>query len=190
MIQDSPIGGSSLLYCARRTAALAATISSLVMVVAPAIAPASEPDPGLDQVLEHVATVRGLLEIRMKHEAPEYRFRVALDGKTLFDSGVNLLSIAATVPTDEAAQLVLVEDSGGGSACPAMFRVVDLGKRGTPVVTKEFGNCDSSVTVSGDAKRWVIRVGAGPGQEWVFMEGRLRGPRPASSKAQTGRFVR
>ena len=62
--------------------------------------------------------------------------------RVLADSAMLKVSIHAAMEAADGRSLVVLEMTPGGTACGAMYRVVELRFGKPPLITPEFGNCN------------------------------------------------
>lgn len=120
---------------------------------------------------DRLQTAKG--EVRVSETALSLGSEILLRAEGGFWSPVPRL--AAVAPNAAAAEVILIE-FGGGTACPATYRLLDL-QTSPPTLTREFGTCsdlpvlavtDGSVTVTMPSPR-------GPGR-WRYARGRAGRP--------------
>ena len=98
---------------------------------------------------------------------------VRVDGQKMFGSGSELpdLSIKGVW-----GNFVVIEEASGGTACPAIYRAIDLGSS-PPTVSADMGNCSDipKITVGGNSLSMAFPQQDGPDQVATFSAGKTAG---------------
>ena len=135
----------------------------------PAVAVADEP----------LATLAGPLTLLSREaERAEDGVVVLLNGKPILKDEMMLHStVAGRFPQDAPARVIVLGMGTGGSGCPLMLRLVDVGRK--PVyVSRSFGTCYDEVTVTQSRNGTVVIEQpniAGRGvSRWRYRNGALR----------------
>ncbi len=143
------------------------------------------------KVVKSVVTPQGKLQIVRYGSGDSAEFAVLLGDRTLVEPEARPIQVAATKSAKGKANLVLLRFPSKDKACPAHFRVADLGRGGEPRVSDEFGNCGARPRASASGGGWKLafaRSGKSAARTWIYSKGELReSGKKAGSKASASK---
>jgi hypothetical protein len=120
-----------------------------------------------DEITAHQSANGHVVEI-MKHQDDDYS--VLVDGKKVFASNNDMpdLSIKGVW-----GNFVVIEGDSGGTACPAIYRAIDL-SRSPPAVSDEMGNCSDipRTSLTGNTLSMTFPQQSGPDMIVTFSNGK------------------
>jgi hypothetical protein len=103
------------------------------------------------EAIDSVLTKAGTLAIVRFGEQTDMDLELHLNGKKVFDiTEAMQASFVAQFRMYAAGEVVVMSVSEGGSACPAQFQIIKIEDAGKVSVTKEFGDCGDSPTITLD----------------------------------------
>jgi len=76
-----------------------------------------------------------------------------------------------SIGTDKVA---LVEVASGGTACPATYVFITAKTSGTPVLSKEFGNCSDTPKIASKGDKITLKFPGNPPETWTYLNGNVR----------------
>jgi len=128
---------------------------------------------GAAEVRYEAATPAGAVQIV---EADFSDTRIVVDGAEVFRDTENLnVFFGGFFPDERSARYVLLQHNTGGTACPAVYRVLDLGGA-VPAVSPEFGTCSDVAEGRLDGAALTVSMPdmrTGKAKAWVYADGRL-----------------
>jgi hypothetical protein len=144
--------------------AAADAAASFVPEGAPAATPAGPADSAGYRIATRIPTYQGVVTIEQQGgpEDPDRprRFRVAVDGAAMLEDSTALdVSVYALSrsPALGMGTVVVLEAASGGTACPSLFRILELSDDAPPVLTDEFGDCSDIPAVAFDSGAVAVR---------------------------------
>ncbi|MBA5775998.1 hypothetical protein H2509_02535 [Stappia sp. F7233] len=124
---------------------------------------------------ETVDTLAGPVTVR---EIPEdFRVEISVAGQPLYyQDDSRTAYIAQTFEVYGAVGVVVVGFNSGGSACPVLYRIVDV-SQGAPNLSQQFGSCSDIPkfkVVKGSIQIDFPKYNEGSSERWVYSEGKLK----------------
>ena len=109
------------------------------------------------------------------------------DSLTATIRGTENASLHAYFSSSEIGDVAVLSVFGGGSACPAMFRIAYPDSSGKYVVTKEFGDCSDIPTIIFEEKKVTLKF---PGYAPLSAqsEPNFRSPPPTTYEFSNGKL--
>ena len=150
-----------LLSACRMEASPEGAAASFVPEDASAAAPT---DSAEYRIATRIQTYHGVVTIEEQGgpEDPDRprRFRVAVDGAAMLEDstaqGVSVYALSRS-PSLGMGMVVVLEAASGGTACPSLFRILELPGDAPPVLTDELGDCSDIPTVAFDSGAVAVR---------------------------------
>ena len=116
-------------------------------------------------------TVAGRLAITQSGDMPVFEFHITLNGNDLFtDNDDQSLNTVLVQPVEHPSLLVL-QLSSGGTACPARYRLLDLGTKPKPFLSDEIGNCSDLVKLVSQKNKLLLnfpKIGGAEAERWSY----------------------
>lgn len=72
------------------------------------------------------------------------------------------------------SKVALIKVSSGGTACPATFVFITAKSSGTPVISKEFGNCSDIPKIIAKGDKINLNFPGNPPKTWTYQNGNVR----------------
>lgn len=98
--------------------------------------------------VDSLSTKAGPLALVRVGEETDLKMELRLGGKKLLDLEAMYAGFVAHFREPDGGEAVVMSVSEGGSACPALFRIIRVGGEGGARVTDEFGDCSDSPTIT------------------------------------------
>ncbi len=128
-----------------------------------------------ERVVKKVATARGPLLVLRQGEPPEYW--VALGDERLVKPKERRIEVASVHTSKARTKFVLLRFPSKDRDCPALFRVVEVPKKGDPRTSDEFGNCSPRARARAVSAGWKVsfpKTRKEPAKTWVYTDGDVR----------------
>ena len=124
----------------------------LLLLLCACVAAAQQGKPALPQkeeTLDSLLTNAGTLSIVRIGEDTDMKMELRLKGKKVYAIEGNMSAgFVAQFRTYASGELIVMSVSEGGSACPAQFHIIRVEDENKVSVTKEFGDCGDSPTIT------------------------------------------
>ena len=126
--------------------------------------------------IDKVETVGGTFSI-VANKKNEFAKNLVLNKKTVASVEADIASIKYKFKIDDK-DVVLIDISDGGSACPANYMFATISPTGQFSKTEEFGNCSDIPTVKFDDKSITVSLPSGGGRKsktesWTYANGKV-----------------
>ena len=107
------------------------------------------PLPKQEETIESLLTNAGTLAIVRIGEDTDMQMELRLKGKKVYAIEESMSAgFVAQFRTYASGELIVMSVSEGGTACPAQFQIIHVEDAGKVSVTKEFGDCGDSPTIT------------------------------------------
>jgi hypothetical protein len=129
---------------------LAACVLLLLTLYAGAsVAQGNKPaPPPQEETIDSMLTQAGTLTIVRLGDAVDMKMELRLNGKKVSDIENMEARFVAQFRPYAMGEVIVMSVSEGGTACPAQFQIIHVEDSGKLSVTKEFGDCGDSPTIS------------------------------------------
>jgi hypothetical protein len=120
----------------------------LLLTLCAGVAMAQGGKPAQGEEVDSVLTKAGTLAIVRIGDPTDMKMELRLNGKKVYDIENMEASFIAHYRMYATGEVIVMSVSEGGTACPAQFQIIRIEGEGKVSVTKEFGDCGDSPTIT------------------------------------------